>query len=46
MKYILNYKDKSEQEVWEIVPRKGDEKYYVILYDYGNILYYQDVAIK
>lgn len=46
MKYILNYKDKSEQEVWEVIPRNGDEKHYVILYEYNNILYYQDVAIK
>lgn len=46
MKYILNYKDKSEQEIWEVIPRNGDSKHYVILYEYNNILYYQDEAIK
>lgn len=46
MKYILNYKDKSEQEVWGVVPKNYDEKYYVILYEYNNILYYQDVAMN
>lgn len=46
MKYILNYKGKSEQEVWGIVPSNSDYKYYVILYGTDNILYYQDRAVE
>lgn len=46
MKYILNHKGKSEPEVWGVVPKNYDEKYYVILYGTDSILYYQDRAVE